>query len=151
MSAARISPAAPTPTTSPTDVSVPSGLPRWRRQAAEQSLRLVVSPVRHLPTGGFVGLCVLLAVAGLVGVLFLTTAMQERASLVQEMTQQHRELAERQQSLTVELAQRQSPQGLAKAARSLGMVPAGAQVFVDLDSGEIVDPSATLSGPATTP
>lgn len=128
-------------------INATSGLPRWRQQAGEQSLRLIVSPVRHLPRGGFVTLCVLLAVAGLVVSLLLTTRMQERATVLQEMTEQHRELAERGQSLTVELAERESPQGLSRAASALGMVPAGAQVFVDLESGEVIDPTSALATP----
>jgi hypothetical protein len=119
------------------------------RRLTQQSLRLVASPVRHLPGTGFAAFVVALLLLGLVGVLVLTTAMQQRADLVQDLTSEHRALYERSQSLRVELALRQSPAALAESARSLGMVPAGAEVFVDLDSGTVQDPTGALDSQPT--
>lgn len=129
--------------------ATPAARPTPKRGPRQAALHVVSSPVRHLPRAGFVSVVLAILVGGLAAVLLLTTTMQERAELVQEAKEINQELRERSQTLTVELAERQSPQGLAKSARALGMVPAGHSIFLDLDEGRVRTPGVDGADPAS--
>jgi hypothetical protein len=110
----------------------------WR----EASLRLVPTPGRRAPRAAFVTVIMLVLGSGLVGLLLLTTSMQQRAFALFDMEYQVADLREQRQTLTADLAEREAPGALAKAATQAGMVPNTAPAFLDLDSrtllGEIV-------------
>jgi hypothetical protein len=106
---------------------------QWR----SASLRLVPSPGRRAPRAAFVGLVVAVLAVGLVGLLLLTTAMQQRAFALFEIENEIAGLREQRQILTAELAQLEAPGALAEAAGSIGMVPNDTPVFLDLESGAL--------------
>lgn len=106
---------------------------QWR----SASLRLVPMPGRRAPRAAFVGLVVAILGVGLVGLLLLTTAMQQRAFALFEIENEIALLREQRQILTAELAQLEAPGALAQAAAEIGMVPNDTPVFLDLESGAL--------------
>jgi hypothetical protein len=74
---------------------------------------------------------------GLVGLLLLTTAMQQRAFALFEIENEIALLREQRQILTADLAQLEAPGALAEAAGDIGMVPNDTPVFLDLESGAL--------------
>ncbi|MGA7688263.1 MAG: hypothetical protein WCA29_03430 [Jiangellales bacterium] len=106
----------------------------WR----EASLRLVPTPGRRAPRAAFVTVVMLVLGAGLVGLLLVTTGMQQRAFALFEMQGQVADLREQRQTLTAELAEREAPGALVKAATRAGMVPNDTPVFLDLESATIL-------------
>lgn len=106
---------------------------QWR----EASLRLVPTPGRRAPKSAFVALVVAILGAGLVGLLLLTTSMQQGAFALFEAENQIGDLRQERQTLAAELASRESPQALAQAAALAGMVPNDTPAFLDLESGTI--------------
>lgn len=107
--------------------------PQWR----DASLRLVPTPGRRAPRAAFVAVVLTILGVGLVGLLVLTTAMQQRAFALFEVETQIANLREERQLLTAELAGRESPGALAEAAGLLGMIPNDTPAFLDLDTGTI--------------
>lgn len=107
---------------------------QWR----EASLRLVPTPGRRAPRAAFVSLVVALLGVGLVGLLVLTTAMQQRAFTIFEVENEIAGLREERQMLTAELAELEAPGALAEAASRVGMVPNDAPAFLDLEAGTIL-------------
>jgi hypothetical protein len=101
------------------------------------SLRLVPHPGHRAPRAAFVALVLTLLGAGLVGLLILTTTMQQRAFTLFEVQAEISELQVVQQTLQTQLAEKQSPASLARSARLLGMVPSATPAFLDLSTGEI--------------
>ncbi|MGB9372774.1 MAG: hypothetical protein WCA82_01295 [Jiangellales bacterium] len=106
----------------------------WR----EASLRLVPTPGRRAPRAAFVTVVMLVLGTGLVGLLLMTTGMQQRAFALFEMQGQVADLREQRQTLTAELAEREAPGALAKAATLAGMVPNDTPAFLDLESATIL-------------
>ncbi len=72
-----------------------------------------------------------------VGLLVLTTAMQQRAFTIFAVENEIAGLREERQMLTAELAELEAPGALAEAASRVGMVPNDAPAFLDLDAGTI--------------
>jgi hypothetical protein len=101
------------------------------------SLRLVPSPGPRAPRAAFVALVLVLLAGGLVGLLVLTTTMQQRAFALFDVQNEIATLREERQLLVAELAQRESPAALARSARLLGMVPNDTPAFLDLGTGRI--------------
>lgn len=101
------------------------------------SLRLVPTPGRRAPRAAFVAVVLSVLAAGLVGLLLLTTSMQQRAFALFELETEIAELREERQLLTAELAERESPARLAEAAGLLGMVPNDTPAFLDLQTGRV--------------
>jgi hypothetical protein len=101
------------------------------------SLRLVPTPGRRAPRAAFVTVVMLVLGAGLVGLLLVTTGMQQRAFVLFEMQGQVADLREQRQTLTAELAEREAPGSLARAATLIGMVPNDTPAFLDLESSTV--------------
>lgn len=108
-----------------------------RQPLRAASLRLVPTPGRRAPRAAFVGLVLAVLAVGLVGLLLLTTQMQQRAFALFDLQSDIGVLREQRQSLQAELAQRESPASLAESARLLGMVPNESPAFLDLQSGTV--------------
>lgn len=106
---------------------------QWRTA----SLRLVPTPGRRAPRAAFVSLVLAVLGVGLVGLLLLTTAMQQRAFALFEIENEIASLREQRQMLTAELAQLEAPAALAEAATGIGMVPNDTPAFLDLDAGAL--------------
>jgi hypothetical protein len=101
------------------------------------SLRLVPTPGRRAPRAAFVGVVLSVLAVGLVGLLLLTTQMQQRAFALFDLQSEIGALREQRQSLQAELAQLEAPASLAESARLLGMVPNQSPAFLDLESGTV--------------
>jgi cell division protein FtsB len=84
-----------------------------------------------------VGVVLSVLAVGLVGLLLLTTQMQQRAFALFDLQSEIGALREQRQSLQAELAQLEAPASLAESARLLGMVPNQSPAFLDLDSGTV--------------
>jgi len=105
----------------------------WR----ESSLRLVPTPGRRAPRAAFVTVVMTILAGGLVGLLLLTTSMQQTAFALFDVETEIAGLRQDRQSLAAELAAREAPGALASAAALAGMVPNGSPAFLDLDAGTI--------------
>lgn len=101
------------------------------------SLRLVPAPGRRAPRAAFVALVLGVLAVGLLGLLLLTTQMQQRAFTLFDLQNQVDTLNEQRQTLQTALAQKESPASLAESARLLGMVPNQSPAFLDLQTGTI--------------
>lgn len=111
---------------------------RWATgQWREASLRLVPTPGRRAPRSAFVAFVMGILGAGLIGILLLTTTMQQGAFALFEAEKQVAGLRQDRQTLAAELASREAPGALARAAALAGMVPNDTPAFLDLDTGTI--------------
>lgn len=88
---------------------------------------------------------------GLVGQLLLNTALQRGSFELHELSSTQSGLAEEQQRLRQELAQRESPSALAARAQLLGMVPSGTPVFLRLDDGSVQGTPTPAPAPPAPP
>jgi len=73
-----------------------------------------------------------------VGLLLLTTGMQQRAFALFDLENEITDLREQRQLLVADLASRESPAALAESARLLGMVPNDTPAFLDLETGTLL-------------
>lgn len=101
-------------------------------------LNVVPRPAPKAARAPFVALMVVLVGAGLVGLLVLNTAMQNRAFALKDLQQQVAELGARQAALQLQVDRRASPQRLAREAGALGMVPNSSPVFLRLRDGKVI-------------
>jgi len=99
---------------------------------------VVPRPAPKAARAPFVALMVVLVGAGLVGLLVLNTAMQNRAFALKDLQQQVAELGARQAALQLQVDRRASPQRLAREAGALGMVPNSSPVFLRLRDGKVI-------------
>ena len=106
---------------------------RWRAS----SLRLVPTPGRRAPRAAFVSVVMALLAGGLIGLLLLTTGMQQSAFALFDAETEVAGLRQERQTLAAELAAREAPAALASAAALTGMVPNNSPAFLDLDAGTI--------------
>lgn len=101
------------------------------------SLRLVPAPGRRAPRAAFVAVVMGVLAIGLVGLLVMTTGMQQRAFALFELENEIAVLREERHMLTADLAAREAPAALAEAAALAGMVPNDTPAFLDLDAGAV--------------
>lgn len=99
-------------------------------------LRLVTAPARkrRMP---FVLTCMAILALGLVGVLLVNISLSHTSYEISSLEQKQQHLHDEKQRLTESLSYKNSPQNLAKKARSLGMVPQRKPVYLMLDDGRI--------------
>jgi hypothetical protein len=105
------------------------------RQSLRAELRLV--PVRALRPrrAPFVVLVLLVLGLGLVGLLALNTSLQQGSFELTDLERETALLRDRHAVLADDVARRSAPGVLAERARSLGMVPNEAPVFLQVDPG----------------
>jgi outer membrane murein-binding lipoprotein Lpp len=104
-----------------------------------------------LPRASFLVLIVALVVAGVVGVLVLTTKINENAFELDNLRAQQAELNQQEQQLAQQLADKESTGNLAAEAARLGLVPAGTPAVVSLPDGRVVGlPQPAQARTATT-
>ena len=105
------------------------------RQSLRAELHLV--PVRALRPrrAPFVVLVLLVLGLGLVGLLALNTSLQQGSFELTELERETALLRDRHAVLADDVARRSAPGVLAERARSLGMVPNEAPVFLQVDPG----------------
>ncbi len=111
---------------------------RPRAGRAASAPRLGVAPPAPVtaPRAPFVSVVLGLVVAGVLGILVLNTAINENAFRLHDLQDKQVSLDRREQQLTQDLAQQESPNSLAAAARRLGLVPAGTPAFIRLTDGQ---------------
>ena len=101
--------------------------------------RLVPSPApRRARTGIFVAFVLAILTTGLLGMLWVNTALAQGAFAVSDLQQRQARLIEVEQQLRDDLARAEAPSQLEAAARALGMVPQDFPVFLRLSDGAII-------------
>jgi hypothetical protein len=105
------------------------------RQSNRAELRLVPARALRPRRAPFVVLVLLLLGFGLVGLLALNTSLQQGSFELTELERETALLRDRHAVLADDVAHRSAPGVLAERARSLGMVPNEAPVFLQVDSG----------------
>jgi hypothetical protein len=90
------------------------------------------------PRAPFVAMVLVMVIAGVVGVLVLNTKINENAFRLEALQQRQTRLDRAEAQLTKDLADRESPNSLAAAAKRLGLVPAGSPAFIRLPDGKIL-------------
>jgi hypothetical protein len=115
-------------------------LPRTSSHRAATTPRQlkVVSLPEIQGNGAFLALCVLLLLAGFVGVLMLNTAMAKGSYTMRDLQARADELTDRQDALRHSIDEVSGPGPLAKRARALGMVPAETPAFLRLSDGKVL-------------
>ncbi len=118
--------------------------------APPRSLTVVTSPGLHVlgpARTPFVGLVVMLIVAGLMALLTLNTALQQASFTVSRLERQAAALVDREQALAQQVAVEEGPQRLAERAAALGMVPSETPAFLRTADGTVLG----VPTPATRP
>jgi hypothetical protein len=105
------------------------------RQSQRAGLRLVPARALRPRRAPFVVLVLLLLGFGLVGLLALNTSLQQGSFELTELERETALLRDRHAVLADDVARRSAPGVLAERARSLGMVPNEAPVFLHFDPG----------------
>lgn len=112
---------------------------RERRQRRGPTLR-VLPGVAGSPRAPFVVLVLLVLGIGLVGLLLLNTALQQGSFALARLDAETTALRDRAELLASQVAELESPEGLAERAEELGMEPADDLEFIELeprpDAGE---------------
>src|SRR5262245_44354576 len=114
-------------------------VPRLAEEAVERA-RLVVVPRqrrRSAPRVPFAILVGLVLLGGVAGLLLFNTHMQKGSFTATALQEQSDILDAREQQLRMELDAMRDPQRLAERARSMGMVPRGAPIFLRLSDGSV--------------
>ena len=115
--------------------------PLWVAPPPRVPLTVVTAPqipsVRPARTP-FVGLVVVLIVAGLMALLTLNTALQQASFTVSRLERQAADLTGREQALAQQVAVEEAPQRLAQRAAELGMVPSETPAFIRAADGSIL-------------
>jgi hypothetical protein len=114
--------------------------PARRRGAGTSKPRLRVAPPVPVavPRAPFVALVLLVVVAGVLGILVLNTKINENAFKLARLRTERSTLEQQEQQLDQQLADLESPNSLAAAARRLGLVPSGTPAYLQLPNGQTV-------------
>jgi hypothetical protein len=110
-------------------------------EAAVERARLTVVPragVRRAARVPFVTLVSLLLVAGVAGLLFFNTSMQQVSFTATTMEQKAAALDAQRQGLQMRLDTLRDPQRVAMRAKRMGMVPAATPAFIRLRDGKVL-------------
>lgn len=116
-----------------------SRMPRVAEAAVERA-RLTVVPRRRVRAARmpFVLLVTVVMLGGVVGLLLVNTSMQQGSFRATALEDQAGALSAREQSLQMDLERLRDPQHVAERARRMGMVTAGAPVFLRLSDGKVL-------------
>ena len=121
-----------------------SRVPRIAGAAVERA-RLTVVPrvaTSRAPRVPFVTLVSVLLVAGVAGLLFFNTSMQQVSFKATAMEHRAQMLTAEQQGLQMDLDRLRNPQRVAAQAKRMGMVPAASPAFLRLRDGAVLgDPT----------
>ncbi|MCW5950818.1 MAG: hypothetical protein KIT69_00925 [Propionibacteriaceae bacterium] len=119
--------------------------PEGRAPAGPQ-LRPVPRPRRQMRTVGFVAMVAAVLGLGMVGVLLLTTVLQDQAFRVQARQQEATALANELSDLESQVTEARSVHHLAVSARKLGMRPNPAPALMRLPDGKVTGEPTRVSG-----
>jgi hypothetical protein len=110
-------------------------------------LRVVTPPARVRSRAGLTVLCLILLAGGLVGLLMVNISLSHGSYTLHDLQDKQTRLLEQQQALQEELDRVQTPQHLAAAAQSYGMVPAPRPAFLRLGDGDVLGAPAAAKTP----
>jgi hypothetical protein len=114
--------------------------------AKRPRLRLAPPIPVAAPRTPFVLLIVLIVVAGVVGILVLNTKINQDSFVLENLRKEQNALDQREQQLNQVIAEAESPNSLAAAAKMLGLVPADAPAYIRLPDGKIIGVPRPASG-----
>jgi hypothetical protein len=119
-----------------------------RRTGGKTAPRLRVAPPApvSVPRAPFVAMVLVVVIAGVIGILVLNTKINENAFRLEALQKQQGNLDRTEAQLTKDLADKESPNSLAAAAKRLGMVPADRPAFITLPDGKILGVPKPASG-----
>jgi len=120
--------------------------PRPNPERRRPLLRPVPRAASSLATIPFVAVVASVLALGMVGILVLTTALQNQAFVVQDRQRQAAVLATKVSGLQAAVADKRSVQSLAVAAQSLGMRPNPLAANLRLDDGDVVGKASAVTG-----
>ena len=120
--------------------------PRPGKQGARPQLRPVARPRGRMATIPFALVIALVLAAGTVGLLVLTTALQNQAFAVQSRQHEATVLEIQLASLQAEVADARSIQHLAVAAQQLGMRPNPYGAQLRLSDGKVLGEASAVVG-----
>ncbi|GAA4897375.1 hypothetical protein LX16_1137 [Stackebrandtia albiflava] len=126
------------PVMEPEPAVAPAPAPPRRQTAPVRRPRKAVAPPEPVAVARapFVVSILGLIAAGIVGLLVLTTAINENAFILQDLRDEQAALDASEQQLTDELADLSAPGNLAAAAERLGLVPAEEVTYLRLPDGK---------------
>lgn len=119
--------------------------PRPER-SAPPPLRQVPPPRRRMATIPFVMVVALVLAAGMVGLLVLTTALQDQTFTVQAEERRAEQLADQLAALQAQAVDARSVQHLAVAAEKLGMRPDPYGAQLRLPDGTVIGTPQAVTG-----
>ncbi|MFC6694436.1 cell division protein FtsL [Nocardioides daphniae] len=110
--------------------------------AAVEKARLTVVPVSRgrAPRVPFIVLVSVVALAGVVGLLLFNTSLQQASFAETRLADKAAALADREETLRMELDDLRDPQRIAREAESMGMVIPPAPAFLKLDGTVVGTP-----------
>ena len=106
--------------------------------SARPHLRAITSPPRRLSPISFAVFVITILIGGMVGLLALTTALQNQAFAVRDAERTASELGYRASDLEAQVNRAKAPEALGRRATELGMVPNPHAVFIDVRTGEVL-------------
>ncbi len=117
-----------------------SRVPKFAEAAVERARLSVVPRVTRsrAPRVPFVTLVSLILVAGVAGLLFFNTSMQQASFAATALEGRARVLDAHEQSLQMELAELRDPQRVALRAKEQGMVAPDRPAFIRLSDGRVL-------------
>lgn len=135
--------------TSPTSLHLPQIGTDAQPSDARRRLAAVAPIWVPAPRFPFITLISMILLGGVVGLLMFNTSMQQSSFAASKLTTQAQTLAQREQTLQMELQDLRDPQGVAERARALGMVPVTSPGFLRLSDGRFLGhPQAASTGSA---
>lgn len=129
----------------------PAGQATRAAKPARPTLRIVAPPEPRGRHARFAALCIILLVLGLMAVLAINTSLAQGSFQLHDLQQSQRDLRDQEQALRQDIARQSAPDALAQRAKDLGMVPAGAPVFVEVPQGKILGVPQPARPPAPRP
>jgi hypothetical protein len=131
-----------------------TALARARRPAPDNrrpGLRAAPPAPVTVPRAPFVAMVLVVVVAGVLGILVLNTKINENAFRLSNLQRQQDSLNIQEQQLDQHLADLESPNSLAAAARRLGLVAAGTPAHLELPNGTTIGvPQPATGQPSVT-
>jgi hypothetical protein len=117
-----------------------------RETSGRPTLKAIGAPDRQLSTIPFVLILAGILAAGMVGMLILSTTLQDQAFAVQSKQREANVLASRVSALQTEVAEARSVGSLAAGAQKLGMTPNPYTVPLRLSDGRVLGSARKVSG-----
>ena len=118
-----------------------------RKPATGSTLRLVPESSARASSGAFAIFVGAVLALGLLGLLAVNTMLEQGAFAQQRLTTRQTALSHTEQALEQQVLVLQSPQNLAAAARTLGMVASGIPAFLQLGTGRILGVAGAVGVP----